>query len=461
MLSYCSLGYFYYFCDVEYSVNYKNFKMAMKRLFSVALVALFTLSAVSCETGNNDTQKPDNSEQTGGQGITVTSGDVINATAEHKNYQITYTVQGEGSIIATTDNPEMIDAINTNSPGYVRFRVTDNPTSEEREANIVITYGNSFARVKVVQEGAEIAEVEKVYVVANQLVGNYYGERLVDGLGHYWIILTKDGFVNGNTVAGGEYFRLDLLAPLATSEDNITLPDGDYRFDPANADEAFTIVNIGNTDYTWIDSTGEGWGFDLIDASLSVRGNKIELVALTDEKEFHVTFDGTYSLTPPYEITDYVSSLKEDTVIDVSNCRASFQNYGDYWDCGYTNWGIEFVCYDGMKNGTYVVLDLISDSATDISGTYVASGFTAEDSTKPDFRPGVFVPGFRVSDVSDLLLGSLFMVYKDGLCVSQASLYDGTITITKLGNGYYNIVIDAYDDAPKQNKITLNWTGTM
>ena len=435
----------------------------MKKLFSTVLVALLSLVVVSCElsnNGKNDTQSPDNSGQVG-QGITVTSDDVINAIAEQKNYQITYTVQGEGTVMATTDNPQMIDAINTATSGYVRFRVTENTTSEVREAYIIITYGNSFARVKVVQEGAEMPEVEKVYIAANQLVGNYYGDRLADGVGHYWIILTKDGFVNGNTVAGGEYFRLDLIAPLTDATENITLPDGDYRFDPSLAYEEFTIINIGNTDYTLIDSTGEAWGYNFVDASLSVRGNKMELVALTAEKEFHVTFEGTYTLTPPYEITDYVSSLKQDTVIDVSNCHVSKQSYGDYWDCGYTNWSVEFVCYDGMKYGTYVILDLISASATDISGTYVASGFTAEDSTKPDFRPGVFVPGFRVSSESDLLLGSLYMVYKDGLCVSQASLYDGTITITKLADGYYNIVIDAYDDAPKQNKITLNWTGTM
>ena len=435
----------------------------MKNLFSTALVAILTLVAVSCElpdSGKNDTQTPDNSQQTG-QGITITSDDVINASAERKNYQITYTVEGEGTIVATTDNPQMIDAINTDVAGYVRFRVTENTTSEVREAYVVITYGNSFARVKVVQEAAEVAEVEKVNIVANQVVGNYYGDRLADGVGHYWIIITKDGFVNGNTIAGGEYFRLDLIAPLATSEENITLPDGDYRFDATTSYEEFTIINIGNTDYTWVDSIGEAWGYNFIDASLSVRGNKMELVALTAEKEFHVSFEGTYSLTPPYEITDYVSSLKQDTVIDVSNCLVSKQSYGDYWGCGYTNWGVEFVCYDGMKYGTYVVLDLISASATDISGTYVASGFSAEDSTKPDFRPGVFVPGFRVSSESDLLLGSLYMVYKDGLCVSQASLYDGTITITKLADGLYNIVIDAYDDAPKQNKVTLNWTGNM
>lgn len=435
----------------------------MKNLFSTALVAILTLVAVSCElpdSGKNDTQTPDNSQQTG-QGITITSDDVINASAERKNYQITYTVEGEGTVVATTDNPQMIDAINTDVAGYVRFRVTENTTSEVREAYVVITYGNSFARVKVVQEAAEVAEVEKVNILANQVVGNYYGDRLADGVGHYWIIITKDGFVNGNTVAGGEYFRLDLIAPLTDATENITLPDGDYRFDATASYEEFTIINIGNTDYTWIDSTGEAWGYNFIDASLSVRGNKMELVALTAEKEFHVSFEGTYSLTPPYEITDYVSSLKQDTVIDVSNCLVSKQSYGDYWGCGYTNWGVEFVFYDGMKYGTYVVLDLISASATDISGTYVASGFSAEDSTKPDFRPGVFVPGFRVSSESDLLLGSLYMVYKDGLCVSQASLYDGTITITKLADGLYNIVIDAYDDAPKQNKVTLNWTGYM
>lgn len=417
-----------------------------------------TFALASCDILNSEEPAPAPAPT---PGLTLTSPDVINVEAKGGNFQITYAITGEVTVEATTDNPQMIDAINSNTPGYIRFRVAENTVPEAREAYVIITYGNNFVRVKVMQEAAETAPIEVVNIAANQLVGNYYAEDLAPGVGHYWIIITKNGFVNGETIIGGEYFRLDLIAPLTDATENITLPDGDYRFDPSLAYDEFTIVNVGNTDYTWIDNTGEPWGYNLVDASLSVRGNHMELVATTVEKEFHVTFDGTYSLTPPYVITDYVSSLTEDTVIDVSNCRASFQNFGDYWDCGYTNWNIEFVCYDGMKYGTYVVLDLISESAIDISGTYKASGFSKEDPTKPDFRPGVFVPGFRVSDVSDLLLGSLFMVYKDGLCVSQASLYDGTITITKLSDGYYNIVIDAYDDAPTRNKITLNWTGAM
>ena len=69
------------------------------------------------------------------------------------------------------------------------------------------------------------------------------------------------------------------------------------------------------------------------------------------------------------------------------------------------------------------------------------------------------MPGFRVADDADLLLGSLFMIYKDGLCVSQAPLYEGTVTITSNGDGSYTIIIDALDDAPEQHKITLTWTG--
>lgn len=423
----------------------------------MALVAVMMLS-VSCELLQTEPQTPAKTEQ----GITLTSASVIEAPADGDVYTITYTIEGEeGNVIATTDNPQMIDTINSNGRGIVRINVTANPTTEVREANVIITYGSSSASVKVVQSASEASALEVVTIEANQLVGNYYGDDVADGVGHYWIILTKDGFVNGSTVVGGEYFRLDLIAPLTDNRENITLPDGDYRFDPSSVYDEFTIVNLGNTDYTWIDGDMEAWGYNLVDASLSVQGSHIELVATTEDKEYRVSYDGSYSLTPPYEITDYVSSLTKDTVIDVSNCYASSQSYGDYWECGYTNWGIEFVCNDGMKNGTYVVLDLISASATDISGTYVASGFCTDDPTKPDFRPGVFVPGFRVSDVSDLLLGSLYMVYKDGMCVSQASLYDGTITITRLANDYYNIVIDCYDDAPTPNKITLNWTGEM
>ena len=425
----------------------------MRRLFSLAFVALFSL-VVSCEQMKPQDPQPK-------QPLTLTSESVVDFSAAGGVGAINYTLEGEGSVVATTDNSQMFDAINTNTKGVVRFSVNENVTTDIREANIIVSYGDYCFTVHIIQAAAEVPGVTVVEVKANQLVGNYYGEDVCPGVGHYWVILTKDGFDNGNTVIGGEYFRFDLIAPLAQSTENITLPDGDYVFDPSLSYELFTIIDINNTDYTWIEGDGSALGYAFDNASLTVRGNKIELVALANNTEYHVSFEGDYTLTPPYEITDYVSSLKSDTVIDVSNCTASYNSYGDYWECGFNNWCIEFVCNDGMTQGTYLVLDLISSSTTTIAGTYVASGFTVEDPTKPDFRAGVFVPGFRVSDTSDLLLGSLFMVYKDGLCLSQAPLYDGSVTVTELGNGYYTIVVDALDDAPVQNKITLNWTGYL
>ena len=271
---------------------------------------------------------------------------------------------------------------------------------------------------------------------------------------------SKDGFVDGAAVAGGEYFRLDLIAPVPADMDNVKIPDGVYTLDETLRFNEFTIVDVGNTDYSWVDDDMEGWALPLEEAKLTVNGNRFELEALADNTEFHVTYEGEYSLSSNI-ITDYISSLTKDTIIDVSNCYAAVSSYGDYWDCGCNNWCVEFICNDGFTMGTYVVLDLLSNSTTTVTGSYVDSGFSAEDETKPDFRAGTFVPGFRVSSDSDLLLGSLFMIYKNGLCTSQAPLYEGTVDITANGDGTYTIIINALDDAPEQHKITLTWTGNF
>lgn len=420
------------------------------RRFIFMLFAAVSLFAMSCEPKDAPKQEVE---------FQITSDTTVTVAAEGGTFVIAYTISGDdyNNVVAEADDTEIIAAIDTNQKGYILVSVSANESSSERSAAVRITYGEHSAIIRV-NQAARVVNYEVVNIAANQLVGKYYGDNIKEGVGHYWIILTKDGFVDGAAVAGGEYFRLDLLAPMPKDESNVRIPDGEYRFDLSQNYEEFTIVDIGNTDYSWVDNQMEGWALPLADASLTVNANRFELVAVVDSTEYHVVFEGDYSLTTSV-ITDHVSSLTEDTVIDVSNCSASVASYGDYWDCGYNNWCIEFVCRSGMKYGTYLVIDFLSNSTTDFTGTYVDSGFSAEDETKPDFRPGVFIPGFRVADDADLLLGSLYMVYKDGLCVSQAPLYEGTVTIEANGNGTYTIAIDALDDAPEQNRITLNWTG--
>lgn len=416
---------------------------------------MFAMLTTACEVLESPTHNPE---------LELTSNDKLRVNREGGEFEITYNLL-HATLGTTVEvkvvNSEMITDVDTSTKGKVIITISENPTDAVREGAVIVCYDTLSFTVLVQQDYTAVDQpAVRRDIVANQLVGNFYGDNLAAGVGHYWIILTKDGFVDGAAVAGGEYFRLDLMAPMPEDMDNIRIPDGEYRFDLSMNMDEFTIIDIGNTDYSWVDEDMEGWALPLEDAKLTVNGNRFELEAFVDNTEYHVTFEGDYSLTTSI-INDYVSSLTQDTVIDVSNCYACVSSYGDYWDCGYNNWSVEFVCNDGFTQGTYVVLDLLSESTTNFTGTYVASGFSAEDPTKPDFRGGVFVPGFRVADDADLLLGSLFMIYKNGICVSQAPLYEGSVTITSNGDGTYTVVIDALDDAPEPNKITLTWTGTF
>ncbi len=416
---------------------------------------MFAMLTTACEVLESPKHDPQ---------LELTSEETLRVDREGGEFEITYNLLHASlgtTVSAKVVNSDMITAVDTSTKGKVFITISENTTDAIREGAVIVSYESLSFTVLVQQDYTAVDQpAVRRDIVANQLVGNFYGDNLAAGVGHYWIILTKDGFVDGAAVAGGEYFRLDLMAPMPEDMDNIRIPDGEYRFDLSMNMDEFTIIDIGNTDYSWVDEDMEGWALPLEDAKLTVNGNRFELEAFVDNTEYHVTFEGDYSLTTSI-INDYVSSLTQDTVIDVSNCTASVSSYGDYWDCGYNNWCIEFVCNDGMKYGTYLVIDFLNNSTTDFTGTYVASGFSAEDETMPDFRADVFIPGFRVADDADLLLGSLFMVYKDGLCVSQAPLYEGTVTITSNGDGTYTVVIDALDDAPEQNHITLTWTGTF
>ena len=416
---------------------------------------MFAMLTTACEVLESPKHDPE---------LELTSEETLRVDREGGEFEITYNLLHASfgtTVSVQVVNSAMITDVDTTNMGKVVITISENPTDTIREGAVIVSYASLSFTVLVQQDYTAVDQpAVRRDIVANQLVGNFYGDNLAAGVGHYWIILTKDGFVDGAAVAGGEYFRLDLMAPMPEDMDNIRIPDGEYRFDLSMNRDEFTIIDIGNTDYSWVDEDMEGWALPLEDAKLTVNGNRFELEAFVDNTEYNVTFEGDYSLTTSI-INDYVSSLTQDTVIDVSNCSASVNSYGDYWDCGYNNWCIEFVCNDGMKYGTYLVIDFLNNSTTDFTGTYVASGFSAEDETMPDFRADVFIPGFRVADDADLLLGSLFMVYKDGLCVSQAPLYEGTVTITSNGDGTYTIVIDALDDAPEPNKITLTWTGTF
>ena len=430
------------------------------RHFITLLFAAVSFLAISCEPMQTPTKEEVKFE--------ITSDTTVNMPAEGGTFVIAYTISGNdyNNVVAEADNTEVINALNTNQNGFIIVAVTANTSYMERTASVRVTYADKSAIVRVNQAAAEGGEdnYEVVNVTANQLIGNYYGERMGAGLGHYWIIISDGGIVNGQLGADSEFFRLDLLGPLPADEQNPRIPNGTYRYDAANSLTEYTMPNLGNTDYVYVDAWGEALGYNFIEAELKVKDNDFELFARTEDKEFHVTFSGDYNITAN-TVSEYISTLRGDYEIDLTGCTGTLTCFGDYWDCGYCNWQIEFTHNRGMKYGTYLVLDFLTDAQlgglSGIAGTYRSSGFSTDDPTKPAFDSYTFVPGIQISEDGVFMMGSLLQIYQDGAGVDQAPIFGGEIVITDNGNHNYTIVINATDDLETPNKITLNWTGRL
>ena len=429
----------------------------MKKLIFSVLLAVMGLS-MACEPKINTPEEVR---------IEITSNDVVTIGPEGGMVNITYSLTGGTGVYshvqATADNETMITAINTDDLGVVRVAVTENTDYFEREAQVRISYDGESYFVTIKQEARNGEDDGRVVVNANQLDGTYFGEQLGAGVGHYWIILSNGGIVDGEVLPNTEFFRFDILGPLAADIEAIKVPDGKYTYDFYNNFKEYTILNLGNSDYTYVDDAGEGWAINFDSAELIVEGNRFELVALVENKEFHVSFEGDYTIGNT-TISDSISNLTSDLEIDVSNCDVTLNSYGDYWLCGYCNWVVEFISKKGLTNGVYLVLDLLGttlDTSSGFVGTYTSAGFEDEEHRTPNFGPGVFVPGVRISDDGVYMQGSLYQRYDNGKGIEQAPLHDGTITISDNGDGTYRILVDAIDDCTPAHKITLDWSGVL
>lgn len=417
----------------------------------VCFVALFAIISSSCEGEDKPVVESPS-------GLELVSSPTETVGNQGGVFAVRYVISSpsdDAQVAVSSDNTDMISSVEVISEDTVKVVVAANKTDAERQGTVTIEYKDESVSVLFVQE-----PMDSVVVVANQLIGNYYGERLCPGLGYYWIIMSDGGIVDGEATNGSEFFRIDLIAPIAEDEDNIRIPDGYYRYDATNSLEEYTIPNLGNTDFSYIDDGGMAWAEPFVDASLEVSGSRFTLKANTENSSYYVTFEGEYTITANI-ISDNISTLEEDLEIDLTGCTGTLSNYGDYWLCGYTNWGIEFVHSRGLKYGTYLVLDFISESTTSCVGTYRYSGFSGEDSTKPNFAPGFYIPGMRISDDGVHMMGSLVQINRDGKGIAQAPLYGGEFTISQNEDGTYHILIDAVDDSEPAHRITLDWTGRL
>ena len=443
----------------------------MKKLFFAVLAALIVLT-VSCKRETV---------------FELTSDSVVSVPCEGGDYTITYNLVSEVSHIvkAISDNKAMVTSIDTQTDGKVFVKISKNTATEKREATVIVSYGNLCFNVTFNQDAYNAPDIPeepenpgeepenpeepednyRVYIEANQLIGEYYGDSIIDDGGLYFIILSKDGFVNGVPQPNSEYFCFDIIGPSPEDKDNIRIPNGHYSTIEDGEDYTnYSVLKIGNNNHIYMDETGEAFSTELIHVDFLVESNSIFLLATTEDKEYNVTFDGDYTIEY-HKLSDTISSITDDYEIDLTNCTGTVHCFGDYWNCGYCNWQIEFLCNDGEKEGTYLALDFLTDSnfngASGFEGTYRSSGFMENDPSQPAWDSYTFIPGFRVSEVDDFFMGSILVEYVNGNAVEQIPLYGGEITVTANSNGTHTIVINATDDANPAHNITLNWTGIL
>lgn len=427
-------------------------------LFYLFAVATLLTSCEMLQQDENPGTKPEVS-------FTIVTDEILYVEAEGGSVAVKYAIENpiEGEELKVQVlNTSMITAVDSSLPTIVRMEVALNPTMEQREATVILSYAGHNHNIVVKQEPSpyEISSIE-----ANQLIGTYYGDRIVGGVGNYWLIFSKDGIKDGSVLPNTEFIRLDILGPMAADESNIKIPDGTYVFDATNSGAEYTILNLPNTDYMYVDEEVIGWSTPLSDAMLTVSGNRFDLVAYVGEKQINLTFEGEYYIDSA-KMSDHISNLTDDVSIDVSKCKATLNSYGDYWHCGYCNWVVEFIDREGgYDHGIYLVLDLLGatiDASSGYVGTYISAGFSKEDPRKPNFGPMTFVPGTRISDDGVYMQGSLYMEYDtNGKAVTQAPLTTGSVVLKANGDGTHTVIVDAYDDAAEPHKLTLNWTGVF
>lgn len=435
----------------------------MRRLFSI-MVALAAIAFVACETPNVTPTPPPTPE---GYTLTLTSEQMLVFTAEGGSKTITYTLENPSEDVVldvTVDNSWLV-VVDKQTEGVITVMADENLLFEELQAKVTVTYGTQSFVVNAIQ--APAAD-DTVVVKADTLVGKYYSEFVAKDLGNYWIILTDGGFMeDGSLRPDSQFYRLDIFGDLTTDE-NYRIPNGTYYLDMSNSGAKFSFAQSNSTYYTW-----KGEGEEVVEttydeAMLKVNGTNIRLEATIDGAKHVVEFDGEYQLDPIFPDAQ-ISTLKKDIYFDAEGYGVRCESYGDYWGAGACNWWIEFKpladvdSYYPPESGVDLILDVITmfpNASGGIAGHYDASGFVDDTNLDPNFRPGVFVSGVRVS-AEGHLMGSLYMEYKDDNVINQAPLTTGTLDVTYNYDGTYTIKLEAYDDDAEQpHKIVVDWTGT-
>lgn len=399
------------------------------------------MAAVSITVGSqvstvviNQSGTPDEPE------ITPTSSTAIDLGRAGQPVVITYELENkapEGYTYVKFD-AEWIYAVNTNIEGEVTLLVATNATNESRTANISVGYADASFDVVLTQAG------EGDYnFTATSFSGDYYGDTYTAGAGNYFLKFSDRGFTSeGATLPFGTYYRIDAYGTVVTEEGTITIPEGEYTYDPERTYTTWTFV-ADATDFFVNDKHGKHQKQPIESGKMVVKSDSITLELIINGDKHHVVYNGSTVVGDLRGDINILSTLEDDYTLDLSHHSMIYACQGDWYDYGYMNWVFHIKPDDGV--GDCLQIDIItehSDEKSGFAGRYTASEVLATNA----FMLGWIYGGY-------LECSWFFTADQEEI----APLRGGEVTVKHNDDGTYTVDIDVTDDL--NNRISGTWTG--
>jgi hypothetical protein len=259
-----------------------------KILFFCGIIAtLFT----ACELPGDDTDTAATIKITSKTEISVGNGNVMG--------MITYELLNPvvGATIEATANVEWINSFNFSTMGKIGYKVDANPTYDERNGVISVSYNGYNVDLTLTQAGK--VRPQEIAIECPYLLGHYYGDYAGYNYNYYLVFSESDYDASGSFYKAGYKFFLDIYSEERPGDySNIRVPNGVYTFNPNNDGMAGTFLESFSIYKEYDNSSMEVGERPFQEGVLTVTDDLVKLeIKFTDEENLYiVTYSGDYKM---------------------------------------------------------------------------------------------------------------------------------------------------------------------
>lgn len=287
------------------------------------------------------------------------------------------------------------------------------------------------------------------------LVANYFGDEEAEDTGNFYFNLVKGTTdERGYPVGEDDYVLLvDLYSAIPADLEHPVISDGTYTFsgEPWQNGTFFVDTQMGGPTFCLRPNFQD---LQFVDGSITITqtGGKYSMVAdFTMDKDEKIRF--TYQGEMPFVNKDLPQP------IDVTCTQAEALWQGDLYQMNTSVWSMQMrdvsLNADGVPTspGTLIDLAFFGDPFADFSEAVLTEGeytFSNTFAVKTLMRGG--------KDDQNKRIGSYVTLWSAAGVGEYHYLYDGTMTVSRSGNGY-TVVLDALTD--KGISVKASYTGEI